>query len=531
MRLDQPTRPGYFLGVLLAIELGSLVRLLPIAMHGFPLNDGGLFYQMTEDLIANGLRLPLMTSYNGGGIPFAYPPLGFYLAASLQLATKAPLLELVRWLPGLFSILTIPAFYLLARRLLSSSELATIAVLTFALIPRSHEWLVMGGGLARSPGMLFSILSLIQADRLLERPTWKNALLLGLLLALVTVSHLEMAWYTLFSSLLFWVFRGRTRNSFGGVALALAAAAALSSFWWLPVVATHGVTPFVQAALTGQHTLSSSAAVLTNFTGEPFLGVFVLLGLLGAVVYIARRELLLPLWLFLTILLDPRAAGTDASAPLALLVAVAVTFVVLPPLVEPVRQPRTVQDQLASPASGMLAVPRRTRNMVVGALAAYGVYAALLAPFSPSSSIAVLRPGEVEAMDWIGVHLPRSAEFLVVSARTRWESDPLSEWFPALTHQVSLATPQGQEWTGGLAEAAERHQALQQCATRGLRCLEGWLAEGKTRFDYVLVATYPASSAIQTVALVQGLERSQDYELVFSNPDAAVFSRRSAESP
>jgi hypothetical protein len=257
----------------------------------------------------------------------------------------------------------------------------------------------------------------------------------------------------------------------------------------------------------------------------------VLLGLLGAVVYIARRELLLPLWLFLTILLDPRAAGTDASAPLALLVAVAVTFVVLPPLVEPVRQPRTVQDQLASPASGMLAVPRRTRNMVVGALAAYGVYAALLAPFSPSSSIAVLRPGEVEAMDWIGVHLPRSAEFLVVSARTRWESDPLSEWFPALTHQVSLATPQGQEWTGGLAEAAERHQALQQCATRGLRCLEGWLAEGKTRFDYVLVATYPASSAIQTVALVEGLERSQDYELVFSNPDAAVFSRRSAESP
>jgi len=531
MRLNLLKRPSIAFGVILAIELGSLVRLLPIALHDFPLNDGGLFYRMTQDLAANGFRLPLMTSYNGGGIPFAYPPLGFYLAASLQLATNAPLLELVRWLPGLFSILTIPAFYLLARRILSSGELATIAALTFALIPRSHEWLVMGGGLARSPGMLFSILSLIQADRLLERPTWKNASLLGLLVALVTVSHLEMAWFTLFSLALFWIFRGRTWKSLGGVGMALAVAAALSSFWWLPVIATHGVTPLLQAALTGQRPWSSSAAILMEFTGERYLGVFVALNLLGVLLCLAQRDFLLPAWLISTNLLDPRAAGTHASAPVAMLAALALVLVVLPPLIPQAGHAKATQGNPSIPIPSLPASTRRTRNLVVAALAFYGLCAALLAPALPSSPIAVLRPGEVDVMQWIGDNLPTSGEFVVVSGRTRWGSDPLSEWFPALADRVSLATPQGKEWTGGLAETAKRHQTLQLCAQRGLRCLEGWLAEGKTRFDYVLVATYPDSSAIQTVALVEGLSQSQEYEMVYSNPEAVVFSHRSTDSP
>lgn len=531
MRIDLLKRPSNVFAVLLAIELGSIVRLLPVALHGFPLNDGGLFYRMTQDLAANGFRLPLVTSYNGGGIPFAYPTLGFYLAASLHLVTNAPLLELMRWLPALFSILTIPAFYFLARRILCSSDGAAFAVVTFALIPRSYEWLVMGGGLTRSPGMLFSILSLLQADRLLERLTWKNASLLGLLVALVTVSHLELAWFTLFSLALFWIFRGRTRKSLGGVGMALAVAAALSSFWWLPVVATHGVAPLLQAALTGQHPWSSSAAILMEFTGERYMGVFVVLSLLGVLLCLAQRDFLLPVWLISTNLLDPRAAGTDASAPVAMLVALALVLVVLPPLIPQASHAKATQGNPSIPIPSVPVSTRRTRNLVVAALAFYGLCAALLAPALPSSPIAVLRPGEVEALDWIDSNLPASSDFLVVSGLTRWGSDPLSEWFPAMTHAVSLATPQGKEWTGGLREASERHLALQLCAQRGLTCLVNWIAEGKTRFDYVLVAKYPDASAVQTVALLEGLGLSKEYEMVYVNSDAAVFSRRSTHSP
>ncbi|MCX6072458.1 MAG: glycosyltransferase family 39 protein [Chloroflexi bacterium] len=530
MQVNPLKRWSTVFGVLLAVELGSLVRLLPVALHEYPLNDGGMFYRMTQDLVSNGLRLPVMTSYNGGGIPFAYPPLGFYLAACLHLATEASLLEITRWLPALISIMTILPFFILAQRLLGRTDLATIAAIVFALIPRSHTWMVMGGGLARSPGMLFSMLSILQAARLLERPTWKRASILGLLLALVTLSHLEMAWYTYITLLVLWIFRGKTRITFGGFALASAIAAALSGFWWLPVAMNHGIGPFVEAALTGNHTWTSGLAILSNFSDEPSLGVFVVLGFLGALLCVAKGDFLLPVWMFSMFFLDPRAAATDATAPLAMLVALAVTHVVIPPLVQSARPSDATQVQLPSPGSSMTVISGRTRNIVVSGLVAYGLYSALLAPFLAWSSIVALRPGEVDAMHWIDNNVAASSDFLVISGRSRWGSDPLSEWFPALTHAVSLATPQGKEWTGGLWDAEKRYLALQVCSARGLPCVEEWVEQGMTRVDYVLVAAYPDSSAIQSAALLDELGASPEYEMVYANPEATVFSYRPANS-
>jgi hypothetical protein len=522
MQLSFRKISGDSLAVVAALGLGALVRLLPVVLADFPLNDGGLFYRMTQELLSNGLRLPLMTSYNGGGIPFAYPPLGFYLTAGLHLATGAPILELVRWLPAVFSILAIVPFYFLARRILSEPDTAAIAALAFALIPRSHEWMIMGGGLSRSPGMFFSLLCLLQAVHLLERATWKNALLVGVLFALATVSHLEMAWFTLVSLALLWAFRGGSRVSLGKMAVAMAVAAASSSFWWLSVIANHGLGPLIEAILTGNHTWTSGLTIVSNFTDEPSLGVFVVLGLLGAALCIAKREFLLPVWLFSMFFLDPRAAATDAAVPLAMLVALAVTLVVLPSLVQPAS---------SMSKSGITAVSGRVKTVVVAALVCYGAYAALLAQFLPWNSIPVLRSGEAEAMRWIDDNLPPSCNFLVISGRNRWGSDPLSEWFPALTHAVSLATPQGKEWTGDLWETDERYRALQLCAQRGLPCLEEWAAASTVHPDYVLLAVYPDSSSVQTVALEKDLDESQEYVLIHSNAEAAVFARRSTESP
>jgi hypothetical protein len=530
MQVNRMKRWNTAFGVALAVELGSLVRLLPVALHRYPLNDGGMFYRMTQDLVSNGLRLPVMTSYNGGGIPFAYPPLGFYLAAGLHLTTGAPLLEITRWLPALISIITIVPFFFLAQRLLTRSDLATIAAIVFALIPRSYTWMVMGGGLARSPGMLFALLSILQAARFLERPTWKRASILGVLLALVTLSHLEMAWYTCATVSFLWIFQGRTRTTFSGLAWALGVAVALSSFWWLPVAMNHGIAPFVQAGLTGNHTWTSGLAIISNFTDEPSLGVFVVLGFLGALLCMARRDFLLPVWLFSMFFLDPRGAHTDAAAPLAMLVALAVTEVILPALVQPARPPDTTEGQLPSRGTSGTPMSGRIRNAIVATLVAYGLYAGLLAQFLPWLPIVALRPGEVEAMRWIDDNVAASSDFLVISGRSQWGIDPLSEWFPALTHAVSLATPQGKEWTGGLWDAQERYLALQACAQSGLHCVEEWAAQGKTRFDYILLATYPVSSAFQTVPLFEDLGTSAEYEKVYSNADAAVFSYRPAGS-
>jgi hypothetical protein len=524
MQLSFRKLSGDSLAVVGAIGLGAFVRLLPVVTREFPLNDGGLFCRMTQDLIASGFRLPLMTTYNGGDIPFGYPPLGFYLLGSLHLVTGVPITELMRWLPALFSVLTIPAFYVLARHLLRRTDVAAMATLVFALIPRSHEWILMGGGITRAPGMLFSILALVQTARLLERPTWIRASLLGLLIALATLSHLEMAWFTIFSLLLLVAFRGRTAPVLARVAMAIGLGALLSGAWWIPFLARHGAAPLLLAATSGQHTSTSTAAILTNFTGEPFQGVFLVLALLAAIMSLFRRDFLLPTWLVLIVLLDPRAAGTDASLPIGMLVAIAVTQIVLPSLTPSAGVREATRDFPGDDPHGP-GTYRRRFSLALAALACYGVYASVLAPFLPGSSLLVsLRPGEIEAANWINANLPVGNRFLIVSGRSAWGEDPLSEWFPALTSQVNLTTPQGKEWVGGLNEAAERHRQLQLCAERGRKCFEEWLATGEAQFDYLLVARYPPASAIQTVALEVGLGRSDDYAMVYSNADAVIYS-------
>src|SRR3954468_14221949 len=97
-----------------AVLLGLFLRLLRVVGEDFPLNDGALFVQMTEDLRAAGYHLPATTTYDYAGIPFAYPPLAFYVAGWLA-DLGVPLLDVVRLLPALVSTCTILAFHALAR--------------------------------------------------------------------------------------------------------------------------------------------------------------------------------------------------------------------------------------------------------------------------------------------------------------------------------------------------------------------------------------------------------------------------------
>ena len=67
----------------LAFVIAIAIRAVLVLSRSFPLNDGALFLLMTEEISAHGFHLPASTAYNAANIPFAYSPLGFYLAAVL----------------------------------------------------------------------------------------------------------------------------------------------------------------------------------------------------------------------------------------------------------------------------------------------------------------------------------------------------------------------------------------------------------------------------------------------------------------
>ena len=134
---DEAERRRIYLFATLA--LAFLVRFAPLSAAAFPLNDGGLFAAMIEDLRANSYVPPAFTSYNGGEIPFAYPPLGFYLAALLSELPGIGTLRTLQVLPLVASTLTVAAVYPLARRLLHDERAALFAVLADRARTRAHR--------------------------------------------------------------------------------------------------------------------------------------------------------------------------------------------------------------------------------------------------------------------------------------------------------------------------------------------------------------------------------------------------------
>jgi len=127
--------------------LFALAARLPyFVASDFPLNDGGMFVAMSQDIIDAHYALPAFTSYNFEGIPFAYPPLAFYLVASVANVTGIDPVTLARYIPLMANLTTVVAVAVLARSLLGPGWAAVIAPIVFALVPRSYEWMIMGGG-------------------------------------------------------------------------------------------------------------------------------------------------------------------------------------------------------------------------------------------------------------------------------------------------------------------------------------------------------------------------------------------------
>ena len=86
---------------------------------------------------------------------------------------------------------------------------------------------------------------------------------------------------------------------------------------------------------------------------------------------------------------------------------------------------------------------------------------------------------EREAMEWIENTTPANAQFITLTSASDPFVDPVSEWFPALTHRKNHNTIQGQEWLLGkdFTEFRSGIEELQTCMNIGYSCVQSWLRE------------------------------------------------------
>jgi hypothetical protein len=517
---------GYWFVLGLAIALGVAVRGYHVLSQDFPLNDGGLFFAMVRDLQAANYHLPAFTSYNAADIPYGYSPLGFYLAALLDDFTPLSLLDVFRWLPLTIAALIVVAFAWLAQALLASRTAVVVAVIAFGLLPRSFIWMLMGGGLTRSLGFLFALLSLRLLYSLYTERRWVYVPLVSLSAGLTLLSHLGSAPFAAFSAGLFLLAYGRHRQAVLGSVIAAVGAALVSAPWWYTVVQMHGLEPFLAASATGGsifgalrlqdvvHTLS----VFGLGTAESVLAVVGMLGVLGFLFALAMGDWLLPAWWISIVLFDARQGSTFSMVPIALLAGVAVAHLLLPAMRQfPIPTLRRTPGRAAWPAA-----------VVLGLILAFATASALIRnPAKPGSltDLGSLSWQERAAMGWVERETSPDARFLIVSG-TPWEIDRNSEWLPVLAKRKSVATVQGYEWrpAGEFARKKRQYVDLQGCAGWVSKCLQDWSRSTGVGFTHVYI---PKSRDRPCCHLLRySLERDPAYRLIYDGPGAVLFSRR-----
>ena len=505
--------------LLIALLLGGIVRFVPVIMAGFPVNDGGMFYNMVQELQANHFLLPAFTQYNLADIPYAYPPFGFYATALVSSLFHIPALTVVRWLPPLVSTLSILAFYLMANEILGSRLQAALATIFYGLVPDSFGWAIMGGGITRSFGLLFLFLTIVFANRLFTRtsglpvPPWVHAALTALFGALAFLSHPEVGVQAAAACILLWLFRGRSKRTLlWSIAVALGVAA-LTAPWWGTVLAQHGLAPFQSALQSSDDGTFHLAQLLTlQLGGGVFFSLTVALGLIGLVAMLAQKQFLLPVWLVVPFFVDPRSGGGTALMPMSMLAAYSFDQILAPALVS-----------LRGREGPWLADRFATLSMLGMAFYMFfnsSVYGLGLAGGSLSAA-------DRETFAWVDATIPPGSNFLLLTGEQYSMKDPFQEWFPALTRQHSQTTLQGDEWTLGADFFPFYGElvALQHCANVG--CVEAWSGRTGLGYEYFLIkklpegGNSPLSGSLNL--LLDSARKANQYELIHETENAVVF--------
>jgi hypothetical protein len=528
---------AYQAAIVSVLLLGVFVRAFHVLSFDFPVNDGGLFYAMTKDLQEANYLLPANTSYNGGDIPLSYPPFAFYVSGLLDDLTPLSLLEVFRFLPLVATCLTLPAFFVLARSLISSKVAVLFALLAFALIPRSFMWLLMGGGVTRSLGLLFALLALHQAYRLYAEKKGNAAWALTVLSALTVLTHLETGWFLAFSIGLFFVAFGRDKQAARSSMLIVLWTVILTAPWWWMSVARHGLDPFLAATGSGGSVFEGGESTREAYLGmlrfvstsEPLFPIWGMLAFIGAVAALITRRWLLPVWWLLIIVLDVRAFPTFTTLPVAMLAGIGVADFVLPAVKHnlPLKLPTGLRDGIGSLRRGQ-ALPFAAPAAVFAGLLVFATIAALLRSDKLDGEGMYLRSissDERVAMAWVRQRTPESSAFLIVP-ESSWETARTAEWFPVLADRTNVTTVQGSEWLddGGFERASSTYNQAFECGYRATSCLEELAVDAQLRFTHVYISKQDGGQCCFT--LLESLLSDPAYQLVYDNLGATIFAVR-----
>lgn len=497
------------------------IRIIPAFSSSIPLNDGGLFYIMIRDLQSNHFSLPTVTSYNFSDIPFAYPPFAFFVTGFLSSIFGVDSFLLLRLLPPLISASNIPLFYSLSKRITISAENSLpniFSTLIFSFTPIAFEWQVMGGGITRSLGQTFAIISIIFAMDFYREPRKASALRLAISSAFVVMTHPEGSIQTAIGIMVIIFVIGRSAKYILPTFWILLGVILISSPWWVTILINFGIEPILAAFKAanqdgGPFLIRLLLLFQFKITEEPYITLAACLGLIGMFISISRRDYFLPAWMLCSLLIDPRGGIRFAILPLALLAGRTLTdlWCLL----------GNYQVESAENKLEKILLGSKTKQLFFG----YLFIALLLNSFTTMQNIYSNQTVTKESLDtmlWLRDHTPTNSKIITLTGG-RPLLDSFTEWLPALSQRQVITSIFGYEWVndGKFGIRAQSYRDIQDCVFQDDLCILNWMTENQ-RADYLVIS--PSTNYLtKGFPLQVWLNTSPHFYIVYENKTVKVY--------
>lgn len=481
---------------------GLLVVGIYLATNPYSAYGAGLYVQIAKTIVSNSYLPPAtVPGYTADGVPFAYPPLQFYLLAVL-LDVGADPVELARLLPSVGVLAALVPTYLFARDYTDSRPAGGAASVAVALNPQLLQWHISAGGVVRAFAFCYAMVAIYAGYHLFRDGDRRTAVLGLLAFAATVLTHPTYSLFVVVTYLLLWATTARTVEGLVHGAFVGGGGAVLASPWLVWAATIHGPEIFLAASGTHGGVGGGAIALLDEFS------TFTLIPLIGAAyLLVQRRDWFLASWAVAAELLfaQPRFAFTVGSV-----VAAAVGVDVAGRL-----------DALSGSFAG-----GADRKAVAAAacllLASVGgsVYLSHEMTLERDPSTPEFLDDEaVDAMAWAAAETRPDATFVVLG--------DAAEWFPALTDRTIIVAPWGVEWRG--PDPYERHldafETVSAC--HSVACVETQVVtvDGDPEYVYVPKGKYTVRGerAVSFGTLERSFQRSPRWERAFENEGVVIY--------
>jgi len=506
----------FFFNFVLAssIILGIFLRLLPHIVMGFssnlPLNNGGLYLFFSEIIAQNNFSYPTyIPFYTENGIPFAYPPLLFYILALISKMFPIPLMILFIYTPTIISIVCIFAFYFLVKELFSEKSLILISTIIFALYPPLISYSAQGLFLVHGVGTLLFIIGLILVLRWMKFNNYTLIFFIGILFGLLIVSSPRVAFA--YALVLFTVaLLNPRKKTLLNLAFIVIIATLISSPWWITVIQNHGIIVLINGFMIRQPTAVFNVFIniyLLNFYNYQLS--LMTICLLGLFYYIIKKEFFLPVLFFLLVISGGYGVVIIPLIVIIILFSVGLLKVIFPALKSILNANTPTKTLLPLFFTILLLI------LILG-----GSYIQNRDFFeSRYSSLKDDEKVHFEAMYWINQNTENTSTFIVkdVIASEQENRFWIGDWFPAITHRKTLNTFYGNEWTNKpqlwLADLE-----LSNC--KDAHCFENVSNKYNFKYTHVYIIKYPENGYV-----ISSFANSDDYMLIFENSKVMIFKQ------